>query len=48
MFLKYLKIVIIFIFTTTSLNAEQIKVFEFSEDELKTIKVRKVVIIIKL
>ena len=42
MFLKYLKIVIIFIFTTTSLNAEQIKVFEFSEDELKTIKVRKV------
>ena len=42
MFLKYLKIVIIFIFTTTSLNAEQIKVFEFSEDELKTFKVRKV------
>ena len=42
MFLKYLKIVIIFIFTTTSLNAEQIKVFEFSEDELKIIKVRKV------
>ena len=42
MFLKYLQIFIIFIFTTTSLNAEQIKVFEFSEDELKTIKVRKV------
>ena len=42
MFLKYLQIFIIFIFTTTSLNAEQIKVFEFSEDELKTFKVRKV------
>ena len=42
MFLKYLKIVNIFIFTTTSLNAEQIKVFEFSEDELKRFKVRKV------
>ena len=42
MFLKFFKIITMLIFLTTSLKAEQIKVFEFTEEELKTIKVRKV------
>tara|TARA_X000001036_G_C20411662_1_gene697299 strand:- start:30 stop:680 length:651 start_codon:yes stop_codon:yes gene_type:complete len=41
MFLKFIKITLL-IFISTSLNAEQINIFEFSEDELKTIKVKKV------
>ena len=42
MFFKLLKITTLIVFLTTSLNAEQIKIFEFTEEELRTIKVRKV------
>ena len=42
MLIKFLKIFVLIIFLTTISKAEQINVFNFTEDELKSLKVKKV------
>ena len=42
MIIKFLKIIISLILFISTSNAEQLKVFEFTEEELTTLEVRKV------
>ena len=41
MFKKIIRIIIIYLILISSLNAKEIKVFDFTENELKNLKVKK-------